>query len=168
LNTESKQQQFTELYLQVHAQLARYCKALMRDRDDAKDLMSETVAIAFEKFETLRNISSFKYFLFAIAVRLFRKKLSRRREFVGIDEAMAQRSDGVPGDSLSDVGHLYAAINKLSDDKKEIIVLFELSGFSLQEISELKNMNLSTVKTNLSRARQELVKLLNPRKETIH
>jgi len=142
--------------------------ALMQNRNEAQDLMSETVVIAFEKFDSIRNMSSFKYFLFAIAMRLFKKKWSRKKEFVPIDNRLTETlSEPVVSNELPDVKDLYKAIEQLNADQKDIIVLFELSGFSLQEISDLKHMNLSTVKTNLSRARQELVKRLNPNKTTI-
>jgi RNA polymerase sigma-70 factor (ECF subfamily) len=165
----NKQQEFTALYLPLHPQLARYCKALVNDTDDAKDLLSDTVSIAYQQFEAIRDHSAFKYYLFGIAIRLFRKKLSRSKTFISIHSPVAETLvSSSASDAQSDVGHLYQAIDRLNPHQKEIVVLFELSGFSLNEIAELKNMNLSTVKTHLSRGRQELIRILNPRKETIH
>lgn len=168
MDTENRKADFTEQYLAVHSQLARYCKALAGDLDEAEELMAETVAIAFEKFDIIRKPASFKYFLFGIAIRRFRKKLSRKRERAGLDGLESIAAPIFDPGLSGDVDILYNAIAKLPERQKEIIVLFELSGFSLQEISELKNMNLSTVKTNLARARQELAYQLNPTKEKMY
>jgi DNA-directed RNA polymerase specialized sigma24 family protein len=72
------QEQFILLYENFKHELSCYCRAVMKDEDDAKDLMSETV-LAFESFEKMKEPEKFKYFLFGIASRLFKKKLRQKK-----------------------------------------------------------------------------------------
>jgi RNA polymerase sigma-70 factor (ECF subfamily) len=156
--------------MQIHPQLEKYCCALLNNSDDAKELMSETIAIGFEKFVTLRDKSRFKYFLFGIASNLFKKKITRRKNFVPLDDVdQTYRFQYNSNNSEhSDIFYLYEALEKLSNNEKECIALFELSGFSIKEIAEMKSFPISTVKTHLSRGRKNLIRLLNPKNETIN
>lgn len=142
---------------------------MVYDLDDAKDLMSETVTIALEKYDTMRNQDAFKFFVFGIASRLFKKHITRKKNHLDINSNQFYMLEStVPKtDAKADIPYLYKAIEKLPENEREIITLFELSGFSLQEISDLKEMNINTVKTHLSRSRTNLKQILNPNKEII-
>jgi RNA polymerase sigma-70 factor (ECF subfamily) len=54
-----------------------------------------------------------------------------------------------------------AAVDKLDDDYKMIIILRDIQGFSYNEISEILSCNLGTVKSRLSRARKNLRDIIN-------
>jgi len=61
------------------------------------------------------------------------------------------------------------AIKRLSPAKQEAIILFEISGFSIQEIADIQSTNINTVKTRLARGREELKELLTaPKEKTSH
>ncbi|MEM9921850.1 MAG: sigma factor-like helix-turn-helix DNA-binding protein, partial [Bacteroidota bacterium] len=55
-----------------------------------------------------------------------------------------------------DIHYLLKAMDRLPEKQKEAILLFEVSGFSIREISELQESTESATKTRLSRARKEL------------
>jgi RNA polymerase sigma-70 factor (ECF subfamily) len=59
-------------------------------------------------------------------------------------------------DSSHDVQVLYELIGKLPEKQREAFVLFELSGFSLEEIRQLQGGTLSSIKMRLSRGRKQL------------
>ena len=52
------------------------------------------------------------------------------------------------------------AINMLEDDFKTIIILRDIKGFTYDEVSQILNCNLGTVKSRLSRARKKLKEIL--------
>lgn len=52
---DKKQQQFMELYTPIHEGFVRFCDARCYDVMPAKDLIQDTLLIAFDKFETLRG-----------------------------------------------------------------------------------------------------------------
>ncbi len=138
--------------------------ALSKNEDDAKDLMGNTLEIAFKKFETLKDRSKFKYFILGIASRITnneRRKWSNKI-FVSDANLNKQISTIQDSDQSADYYFLHQALQQLKQSTREAIVLFELEGFSIKEIAEIQNTNENTIKTRLSRGRAELKALLNP------
>lgn len=152
------------LYRQCHRQLNAYCIALANDREDARDLMSLTIEIAYTKFGELKDEGKFKYYLFGIASRLInneRRKMNAKI-FVDTDHIVNIKDLHTGADETIDHYFLHRALQRLSNDMREAIVLFELQGFSIKEIAEIQLTNENTVKTRLQRGREKLKELLNP------
>lgn len=158
-----KQEKFLELFEPVRADLSRFAYAITQNREDAYDLVSDTVLAAYESFENIRKKEAFKSWLFTVASRLHKRNKWRRRFFGKYDEELAQQiEDHEPApDSNLDVQMLHSAIDKLPEKQKEAIVLFEISGFSLEEIKDFQGGTLSGVKSRLRRARKKLAELLD-------
>jgi RNA polymerase sigma-70 factor (ECF subfamily) len=156
------------LYRQYHRQLNAYCTALTNNADDAKDLMSSVIEIAFTRFHELREVSKFKYFLFGVASRLVnneRRKMSAK-VFVSEETLHQVKDPRESADAVADHFYLHRALQKLSNDMREAVTLFELQGFSIREIAGIQNTNENTVKTRLQRGREKLKELLNPEIKT--
>ena len=166
---QNKKEHFILLYENFKRELSSYCRALMVDEDDAKDLMSETVLAAFEGFEKLKEPEKFKYFLFGIASRLFKKKLRRKKllQFTGLEKANDRESLIKTDDAIS-LNMLYRCIGKLKPGEAEAIVLFEISGCTLVEVSEIMQINLNTAKTNVYRGRKKLQTMLQPDRDILN
>jgi RNA polymerase sigma-70 factor, ECF subfamily len=157
-----KQKEFLELLDGVEDRLSRFARAMSRSREDARDLVSETILIAYERFDKIENKSKFKSYLFTIASRLHRRRLWRLRFFGKYDEEKAELipNNNTSQDTLADVAALYKALDKLPAKQREAIVLFEISGFSLEEIRTIQGGTLSGVKSRLKRARERLIKIM--------
>jgi RNA polymerase sigma-70 factor (ECF subfamily) len=63
-------------------------------------------------------------------------------------------------ESSYDLELLLASLKKLSTSQREAIVLFEISGLSLKEIQEIQGGSISGVKSRLTRARDNLRRLI--------
>lgn len=155
MDKQTKDQQFRSLYLSHYPALERYCRAMAPDDDTARELLSQTVEKTYMNFNNLRDPLKFKYYMFGICSNLFKKWIRDKKRFVPLDILESQEIKG-HGDEKLDIEVLYKAISQLNEHQGEIISLFELSGFKLHEIAEMKNMPLNTVKTHLSRAREQL------------
>lgn len=156
------QNEFLELLNGVLTSLSNYARSMTKNQDDAKDLMSETVLIAYENFHKLRKKESFKYFLFTIASRLIFKRKYKNKFFLEYDEKYENKlstSDTAP-DILLDLKILNETMRKLPPKQYEAIVLFEISGFSIEEVSKIQGITQSGVKSRLKRAREKLKSLL--------
>lgn len=154
---------FLNLYNQYHEDLSRFCQSLCGNTDDTKDLISETILAALEGFEKLRKPSAFKFYLFGIASNLYKSSF-RRSKFHGnfnVDTAELLPDHHSNAEALTDLDLLYQALNHLTEEQKETIILFEISGFKLQEIAEMHNASLSAVKLRLTRGREKLAQILN-------
>ncbi|MEM8889446.1 MAG: RNA polymerase sigma factor [Bacteroidota bacterium] len=70
---------------------------------------------------------------------------------------------GVSPETLLDIEILYKAMDRLPAPQKEVLILFEISGFSIREIAEIQNTTVGAVKTKISRARKKLKEYLTER-----
>lgn len=166
---EDKQEKFMLLYKPVHERLSRYCQAQAHSYEEARDLMSETLLQAYERLDSLRNTESFLFFLFGIARNLLRQK-RRKEKLLSLFRQSRKASDfAEEGSGPEDVDRevLYNALKQLPAEQSEAIILFELSGFSLNEISDLQQTSLSNVKQRLLRGRAKLKTLLSDQESII-
>lgn len=159
---EEKKKLFLSLYLPVNDRLVRYVQSLVYDREDAKDLVSETVATAFANLHKLRDQQAFLGYAFGIASRLIRQRERKKRlfDFFSRQELRRPKYETRPASHL-DMELFYLALQKLSLKEREAIVMFELNDFSLKEIQELQQeSSLSAIKSRLARARAKLAKYM--------
>lgn len=149
------------LYHQVHEPLSRYCASLCGNSYDAKDLMNDSILIAFEKFEQT-PIENFKAYLFGIASNCYYKG-QRRNKFNGsaTTEFLEAKVDlSQNPESQTDFELLKGYLQLLKAEQREVFVLHEINGFKLAEIAEIQNTSLSNVKQRAKRARDKLLLLL--------
>ncbi len=166
-----KQQYFMELFEPCREKLNRFAFALAKDRQDANDIVQETILKAYGALDSLKNPAAFPSFLFTIASRIHKRTGWRQRLFthfnVADDDSQPeidnlQAIESEPGIS-HDVELLYEALAKLPHKQKEAVVLFEISGLSIKEICEIQGGSLPGVKSRIQRGRKALAELLGVR-----
>lgn len=144
-------------YEKVHGRLSRFVKSMVWDREEARDIVSETVVIAFERFDKVADKEKFLFFLFGIASRLIKQHLKKKSRYqVLSDEEWSELefdADSLPREEISD---LYRLLGSMPYMYREALVLFEISGFSIKEASEMLEISVSGVKSRLTRARDFL------------
>lgn len=150
------------LYAPVHERFVRFCQAKAYACYDPEDLVNETVAKVYERFDKIEKPEAFLYYLFGTATNLLRnhaRKSQKKGEFY---EDQAERIIGGynEGESSMEREMLYQALDQLPEEQREAIILFDLSGFSVKEVMEIQQAGASAVKTRLSRGRHKLAELL--------
>lgn len=157
-----KQREFLNLYEPIHDRFERFCRARVYGDMDFRDLMNETLLKAYQKFDDLRSKEAFLSFLFSISVRILANNKRKRKE----DSDQFEKHSGMLSDSNSqsdsstDVYFLHKALAQLSEDQRESIILFEISGFSIKEIAKIQSTSESSVKQRLRRGRLRLKEIL--------
>ena len=158
--SDSKQRDFLALYKPVHDRFERFCRARAFGDMDHKDLINESLLIAYNKFGELEKRDSFASFLCGIASRIVGNHL-QKKSTERLEEAHFRSKVSSASPELSaDVHFLFEALAKLSDEQREAIVLFEISGFSIKEIMEIQNAGESAIKQRLKRGREKLEAIL--------
>lgn len=164
---DEKQRQFLVLFEPVRQRLSHYVQAMVYNRDDARDIVSDTITIAYERFTSLHTPQSFVFFLFTIARRLYTKRRWRQRLFFPLVSEHAELAHGAASpDALADVQLLYAALEKLPLKHREAVALFYLSGLSIEQVRAIQGGTLSGVKSRLRRGKQQLAVLLGAEDDT--
>ena len=155
---KAKQEAFMALYTPIHSRFMRFCSARAYQSSDAKDLAGETLLVAYEKLDKLKEEKAFLYFLFGIAQNLLHRKYRRQKKIAEYDEQAAiQRSDTRPTpDQQTDLSLLYEAINELPDIYRDAVILADVAGFSMQEAADIQNVGLSAIKVRVKRGREKL------------
>ena len=148
--------------------------------DDAAELTQETFVKVIENIGTFKGKSSFYTWLFRIAVNLTLNYCKRRFKLgtYSLEAPVVQESEGVRGQLsafLSDESAADPAViaqqketgqivmhslSKLDDDHRTIIVLRDIEGMSYEQISNILDLELGTVRSRLSRAREKLRQIL--------
>ena len=135
----------------------------MAGEDLADDLTQEVFIRAWEKLSTFRGDSSFNTWLHRLAVNLIlsRRETIRRREkrqisSDGVLDAMAARRQS-PGLGID----LEAALNNVPDGARQVFVLYDVEGYSHDEIAGMMGITTGTSKSQLHRARMILRSHLN-------
>lgn len=144
------------------ARLSRYCHAMTADREEGKDLLSEAVLAAYEHFDSLRAPEAFTSYLFTTARRLYYRQSRRKKLWTVLGKAHESIADGRSNEAelRLDTEALDRALRKLPEKQREAVVLFEISGLTIEEIRQIQGGSLSGVKTRLVRGREKLSEFL--------
>jgi len=150
---------------------------MVRDREEARDLTQEVFIKAYNNLARFRLESSFYTWLYRIAMNLAIDHLRKfsKRKTSEYDDGIASRDGdggfaeghrvGNPGRSLERKQlnqTIMDALDKLSPDHREVILLREVEGLSYREISEALEIPEGTVMSRLYYARRKLQQLLKP------
>lgn len=149
--------QVEKLYREYYREVYLYALSLCREHHLAQDLTAETFYRAYLSVEETDYI---KYWLFKVCKNLYMDFLRKDRVEGGVEaQEMSMDEDDSPLAKLitnEEKRRLYAAILKLREKSREILILYYFGDHSVREIAELKRMTESAVKTTLLRARRQL------------
>jgi RNA polymerase sigma-70 factor (ECF subfamily) len=166
---ERREQFEREAMLHLDAMYS-FALKLTRARDDAEDLVSDTILRAFERWEQYRLGTNIRAWLFTILYHVF---VSRKRRIDAREVQPIEQEDGWTGyeavGELDPEGRFYdsfldesitAAIEKLPDEYRAAVVLSDLHQLRYAEIAHILGVPEGTVKSRLFRGRRILQKKL--------
>lgn len=167
--TNSKQELFMKLYTPVEGNLSAFCFAKTRNRDEAKELVSETILCAYENLHTLKNEKAFLSFLFTIASNINKAGFKNNQRFVVSEPEVfdLMYGDTVQPDVLLDIKILYDAMDKLPSQQKEAIYLYDILGMSQKEIAAIQNSTVINTKLRIHRGKKRLAEILSDETKTV-
>lgn len=160
MNPHDKQEQFLRLFQPLQSRLERYALTLVRDRDEAKDIVGETVLKAFEHFDELREPQAFLSYLFTIATRVMQERKFRRADRMSDEQIEDLFDNHTRPDTAFDIALLYEALDKLPEDMRTTVILSEITGLTHKEIQQIHGGSISAIKVRIFRAKRRLAKLL--------
>jgi RNA polymerase sigma-70 factor, ECF subfamily len=151
--------------------LYSYAMVLTRNHAEAEDLVQETYVRAMQAMRKLRADSNIKGWLFTILRNIWFNQLRKRRnspQMIGIDvEESVANSIVEPSRNSHDLyvskweaEQVRAAIQELSVEFREVILLREYEDLSYREIASVLHCPVGTVMSRLGRARANLRTLL--------
>jgi RNA polymerase sigma-70 factor (ECF subfamily) len=141
-------------------------RMLAGNRDDAEDAAQETFVKVFHGLAAFRMESKFSSWLYRIAVNTCKNKLTslphrqaklhRGLEAAENDAAPSSPSPAQVLDARGKRESIEAAIARLPEDQRILVVLRDIEGRSYEEIAESTGLNPGTLKSRLNRGRRQL------------
>jgi len=175
---------FEMLVVKYQRRIERLVGRMVRDSDLVLDVAQETFIRAWRALPQFRGESAFYTWLYRIAVNTAKKTLVElRRDPIVTETSLASVEDGDETsrieNELSDgetpeavmaskevAAVVNAAIEALSTDLRQAITLREIEGLSYDEIAEVMNCPIGTVRSRIFRAREAIAARLRPLLDT--
>jgi RNA polymerase sigma-70 factor, ECF subfamily len=137
--------------------LRRYAAALAGNAADADDLVQDCIERALARQDTLREPESLGRWLKVILHNLYFTALRRRAApSVPIEDFAEDVALSVPPEDRDRMRDLVRAMDALSPEHRQILLLISLEGMSYREIAETLDIPIGTVMSRLARARERL------------
>lgn len=171
---------FEMLVVKYQRRIERLIGRMVRDVDLVQDIAQETFIRAYRAIPQFRGESAFYTWLYRIAVNTAKKSLvDLKRDPLVFETALSSHDDGDETsrseNELSDgetpesllaskeiAATVNAAIEALSEDLRQAIVLREIEGLSYDEIATVMNCPIGTVRSRIFRAREAIADRLRP------
>jgi RNA polymerase sigma-70 factor (ECF subfamily) len=168
-----RREAFGELVSRYQARLYNAAIRLVDNPEDAADVVQDAFLNAFQALPAFKGDAEFFTWLYRIAFNTAISLKRKKRAAVSLDgsgpEAALEPDDPSeyikPGAALErheEERQLQDAMNRLSPEHREVIVLKEIEGLKYEDIAEILGVPIGTIRSRLHRARLELRELLQP------
>ncbi|MYN03171.1 RNA polymerase sigma factor RpoE [Pseudoduganella sp. DS3] len=162
---------FDQLVERYQRRLLRLVLRLLRDPAEAEDVVQETFLKAYRALPRFRGDAAFYTWLYRIAVNGARNAILRRRQRSGPQPIVASQAPAPPPEigtpesmllSKQVMQAIDAALEALPMELRTAIVLREIEGLSYEEIAQIMECPLGTVRSRIFRAREAIARRLRP------
>ena len=169
------QDAFTDIVSLYQHRLYQVCYRMIGNKQEAEDIAQEAFVRAYTNLHTFDQKRKFSTWLYRIATNLCIDRIRKKKPDFYLD-AQVTGTDGLdmysqiassetlPEDQVEQMelqDRIQYEISRLPDKYRSVIVLKYIEELSLQEISDILEMPLGTVKTRIHRGREALRKQLN-------
>lgn len=136
-------------------------------KEDIEEILSDVFVILWKNAEYIDlQKGSIKSYIAAAARNFALKRLNKKEDYTNLDDV--EISDKSPSpDDISENSAVWDAVMSLGEPDSEIFVRYYKFGEKLKDISKATGINLSTIKTKLSRGKRKLKIILTDAEETL-
>lgn len=145
---------FYELINEKKEILYKTAFTYVKNKEDALDIVQETVYKSYISIKKLKEPKYFNTWLVRILINCSIDFMRKNKKNINLNEAISDTS--YQHESKEETIDLYSAVDKLKDKYKTVVILKYFQDMTLQEIADVMECPLGTVKTNLHNALKEL------------
>jgi RNA polymerase sigma-70 factor (ECF subfamily) len=142
----------------------------MNNEADAYDMAQEALIKVYRGIRTFKGQSAFSSWVYRLTVNTCLDGLRKRRKVpLSLDHVLESGASFETGTgdspeqcalSLENAEDIQRAINSLSDDHRQVVILRDINGLTYEEIAYSLDISVGTVKSRLNRGRQRLREML--------
>jgi RNA polymerase sigma-70 factor (ECF subfamily) len=158
---------FSELVELYAPPVRRYLRRMLADSHAAEDLLQEIWFEVYRGLGRLKEVAAFRVWLYRIARNRTVRELRKRRPAPRphIDEGARGTADPQEAPGSEEFARLHAALQQLSAEQREVLLLRFMEGLTYEEIASVAGCPIGTVRSRLNHAKSNLRGLLE-RSET--
>jgi RNA polymerase sigma-70 factor (ECF subfamily) len=168
-------QAFDELVLRYNKRVINTAFGMLSDYHDACDAAQEVFLRVYKNLSSFKGGSAFSTWLYRITVNVCNDLLRKRKKHASVsltdeDSSVCDIPDTAqtPHEraektELRDI--VRAEVARLSDEYRTVITLYEFEGASYEQIADILNCPIGTVKSRINRAKKQLRKNLEGKRE---
>lgn len=154
-----EKEEFTNLINENRLKIYKTAIAILKNEDDANDAIQEALYSAYKNYNNLKEKKFFTTWIIRIVINKCYDIINKNKKVVYIDDEITQNTLGKE-DSYEIESSLEWVLNKIDKDLKQIVVLYYYDELSVTEIGDALGIPVGTVKSRLSRAREQISKIL--------
>ena len=133
--------------------------AILKNEDDANDVIQETLYSAYKNYYSLKEKSYFTTWIIRILINNCYNIINKNKKISYIDDNVIQNTTDVE-DNYAVENSLEWVLEQIDKDLKEIVVLYYYDDFSVADIANVLKIPQGTVKSRLSRARAQIKEII--------
>lgn len=132
--------------------------SILKNNEDAEDIVQEALLVACEKLYTLKDDNKFKSWMMRIVVNQAKMYIRKNRNIVYMDhvEDLVEKNAEEEGGNQN----IWELVLSLKSELSAVVILYYEQNYSICEISKIMRVPSGTVKSRLSRARALLKRKL--------
>lgn len=149
------------LYRQYSSKLMGICVRYASNVDEAKDFLQEGFIQIFTKLETFKHLGSFEGWMRRIVVNTCLSHLRKQSQYLQVLEEDQIEIEADSTEDYLNTKDLLKFIQQLPAGFRQVFNLYAIEGYSHREIGEMLSISEGTSKSQFSRAKKSLQKLIN-------
>lgn len=161
-NKEKMDEEFEELIKESKNELYRIAKIKLNNEEDVADIIQSTILLAYKNFNKLKEKKYFKTWIIRILLNQCNKFYIRKAKDSNILNNINKHTENIYNDSfiykVNSTIDFKLLLQKLSETEQIIISLYYSEKFSCNDISDILDMNINTVRSHIKRAKDKIRK----------
>ena len=147
-------EEFTQKILAAELSLYRVAKSILHNDEDCADAIQNAILKAWQKRHALQKKEYFKTWLTRIVINECYQIIKESQRYIPMDEYPGW--DILAADGIREESVVFAELMKLDEKYRMPIVLHDIEGYSVKEISKILHLTETNVRNRLSRGKAAL------------
>lgn len=155
-------QAFSKLIISMENELYKIARTRLRNEEDIKEAVQETIIKTYSSLKKLRNSKFFKTWIIRILINECNNVYTKNKKnnFEEYDESIVNIEGTNELKTKIDDLDFFILIDNLNYSERIVLTLFYLEEFSTKEIAKILKEPEATIRTRLSRSRNKLKKVI--------
>lgn len=133
--------------------------SIVKNEDDASEIISESIYRAYKSYATLKNKKAFKTWILHIVHNTAIEIIRKNSKVIPVDQLEETMSEDFENDITTKIV-VREAVKSLKQPYRTVTILFYYENLSIAKIAHITNSNVLAVRQQLSRSRKMLSKML--------